>query len=109
MLQCDRDPHNVVDRYSVTVKKGVVVGLYHEKYYQDSARSSYGMGYNRLLGNWGEKTLSRSTPRQPGRSLFLLTVLAVVSLDSLKKNNCEISIHCWKFFVRLIFVCQQPV
>ena len=26
VLQCERDPHNVVDRYSVAVKKGVVVG-----------------------------------------------------------------------------------
>ena len=26
VLQCERNPHNVMDRYSVAVKKGVVVG-----------------------------------------------------------------------------------
>ena len=27
VLQCDRDPNNAADQYSVTVKKGVVVEL----------------------------------------------------------------------------------
>ena len=26
VLRCERDPHNVVDQYSVAVKKGVVEG-----------------------------------------------------------------------------------
>ena len=26
VLQCERDPHNVVNQYSVAVKKGVIVG-----------------------------------------------------------------------------------
>ena len=44
------------------------------------ARSSYGRGYNRLhvnYGNWGEKTICRSTPRWPVSSSFLLAALAV--------------------------------
>ena len=68
LLSCG-DPHKAADRYSANVKKAVVVGLLPRKI-------SYRGG---LHGNWGEKTLHRSTPRRPGSSLFLLAALAVVS------------------------------
>ena len=44
VLQCERDPHNVVDRYSVAVKKGVVVRHLPREKCQDCAHSSYGEG-----------------------------------------------------------------
>ena len=91
VLQCKRDPHNAADRYSIAVRSQ------QSEKYQDCTCSSYGGGggggYNRLHGNWSEKTLCRSTPRQPGSSLFLACCFKKL-----------FSLFC-KYFVAENFVC----
>ena len=42
MLQCDRDPHNTMDRYSITVKKGASSDFHREKY-QDYGCRGWGV------------------------------------------------------------------
>ena len=56
-------------------------------------RGGGGGGYNRLHGNWSEKTLCRSTPRRPGSSLFLACCFKKL-----------FSLFC-KYFVAENFVC----
>ena len=54
VLQCERDPHNVVDRYSVAVKKGgVVVGHLPRKVSRLLTLLTE-RRHNRLHSNWGK-------------------------------------------------------
>ena len=106
VLQFERDPHNVVDRYSVAVKKGVVVGHLQRKVSRLCSFFLTEMGHNRLHSNWSKKTLRRSTPRRPEPEVLVTNCDLVYLVPTVLNFHVE-KHSCCKYFVRLIFVWQQ--
>ena len=88
VVQCEREPRNSVDQYSVAItKRGVVVGHFPRRIYTQAVVSLFATRRNHwLCHNWSEKILCRSSTRWPRTSL-LFAPFSIVARSQTQRDQ----------------------